>query len=80
LETYQKWKLNSTHIETHLNSIDGLNYFLTLKKPAEAELSFEDGFLLNFEKSKVKHLRFFFAPSEIDRENTNLRIKSSIVT
>lgn len=79
LQSYEKWNLNSSHLETHLSSYNGLDYYLSLKKAPESELSFEDGFLINFEPKKVKHIRFFFAPSEVDRENTNLRIKSSSV-
>jgi len=73
------WFLNSSELIYELEEVGhgSEEYFLLLEKHSTAELSFNDGLLLNFNASKPKHIRFYFAPSFVDKENTNLRLKNS---
>lgn len=70
--------MNSSELVAELEEIHGSEeYFLMIEKHPTAELSFNDGLILNFNSSKPRHVRFHFAPSFVDQENTNLRLKNS---
>lgn len=72
------WVMNSTELAYELGPINGTeDYLLVLEKNATAQLSFNDGLILQFNSNKPKHVRFYFAPSFVDNENTNLRLKNS---
>ena len=74
---YLTWKMNSTKLDVKLK--DGDNY-LILSKHKEAETSFEDGFIINIQETKPEHVQFYFSSSQKDKEDTNLRLKSSQVS
>ena len=77
-EYLSHWVKNSSESVGEVFQINGTEeFYFMLEKEAKAELSFEDGFILNFNSSKPKHIRFYFAPSFVDNENTNLRLKNT---
>lgn len=70
--------MNSSKLAYELAAFNGTGeHYLILEKHANEELSFEDGLILSFTSGKPKHVRFYFAPSFVDNENTNLRLKNS---
>lgn len=70
--------MNSSSLAYALEMFNNTEYYyLILDKSSTAELSFHDGLILSFNMSQPKHVRFYFAPSFVDNENTNLRLKNS---
>ena len=68
--------MNSTKLDIKIKEGDN---FLILNKHKEAETSFEDGFIVGIQETKPEHIQFYFASSQKDKEDTNLRLKSSQV-
>ena len=74
------WVMNSSVLTTDLGEITGSQeFYLQIDKNTDANLSFQDGLILSFNSSKPRHVRFNFAPSYVDQENTNLRLKNSVL-
>lgn len=70
--------MNSSALSYELQMFNNTEYYyLILEKNSTAQLSFNDGLILSFNLTQPKHVRFYFAPSFVDNENTNLRLKNS---
>ena len=52
---------------------------MRVEKFSNATISFKEGLELKFTSTKPHHLRFFFSSTNTDTEDTNLRLKNSIV-
>eukprot|EP01017_Pseudomicrothorax_dubius_P050561 TRINITY_DN959_c0_g4_i1.p1 TRINITY_DN959_c0_g4~~TRINITY_DN959_c0_g4_i1.p1 ORF type:complete len:114 (-),score=9.07 TRINITY_DN959_c0_g4_i1:467-808(-) len=78
--TLQNWRNNLSASDSISIYNDYNNTpFLVYTRQDKGDLNFYAGLSTTFTESKAKHIRFTFASTSVNAEDTNLRIKDSVI-